>query len=66
MKHSEIIASYILGEGGMGKLAKKYEVSSDTIHKHVHSNNSEITSEGHCSMCQRVKSEYSGIMAKRK
>jgi hypothetical protein len=65
-KHSQIIAFYIEGEGGMDKLAKKYEVSSGTIHKHVNNHNRELASEGHCSMCQRVKSEYSGIMAKRK
>jgi len=64
-QHSNIIASYINGEGGMGILAKKYDVSSATIHSHIHAHNNELVSEGVCSMCERVSSEYSHREANR-
>jgi predicted DNA-binding protein YlxM (UPF0122 family) len=43
----------------MAKIAEVHGVSSGTVHNHIKKHNKELAEHDECSLCRRVKGEYS-------
>jgi predicted DNA-binding protein YlxM (UPF0122 family) len=49
----------------MVKIAEVHGVSSGTVHNHIKKHNKELAEHDECSLCRRVKGEYSQTRATR-